>query len=176
MRTALPRNSECESARQGARCIVAIDPGLSGAKRSIKSSASKMAALSADKLRTLLRYDPETGFFTWKATRRGCSPSSNAGTVSKDTGYRIIVIDYRQYRAHRLAYLYMTGAWPAEEIDHRNGVRDDNRWVNLRHATVAQNCRNSRLRADNTSGTEMGVISQGFPKVARYDRRRRKRI
>lgn len=46
------------------------------------------------------------------------------------------------YKASRLAWLYMTGEWPKYEMDHINHVKDDNRWVNLRDVTPAENCAN----------------------------------
>jgi hypothetical protein len=67
---------------------------------------------------------------------------SIAGSLHKD-GYVYIGIDGRLYLAHRLAVLYVTGEWPEQEVDHKNGVRDDNRWRNLRDASSAQNRRNT---------------------------------
>jgi hypothetical protein len=75
-----------------------------------------------------------------------------AGGVSR-SGYVEIRLDRRLYRAHRLAWLHVHGAWPVHEIDHINGEKADNRIANLRDATSGQNKANqTRLRADNTSG------------------------
>ena len=98
--------------------------------------------LTAQRLRELLSYDPETGQFTRLVSVSHGKRGSIAGGV-KETGYVAIRIDGIKYRAHRLAWLYMTGAWPAEEIDHINRRRNDNRWVNLRPATRQGQCGNS---------------------------------
>lgn len=64
----------------------------------------------------------------------------------------MIGIDGTRYLAHRLAFLYMTGAWPDCDVDHINLDRADNRWGNLRQATRSQNMANGKLRSSNTSG------------------------
>jgi hypothetical protein len=79
------------------------------------------------------------------------SALSVAGGLST-CGYRRINIDRRLYQAHRLAWLYVHGRWPIVELDHINGVRDDNRLANLREATRAQNNQNLSQRSDNKSG------------------------
>ena len=73
------------------------------------------------------------------------------GSTDKD-GYLVIMIARKTYKAHRLAWLYVNGAWPAGQIDHINGVKSDNRICNLREATNAQNAVNTGVIKTNTSG------------------------
>lgn len=111
-----------------------------------------MSDLTAERLREVLHYDPETGVFT-RLLRT--SQNMRVGDVAGYTaprGYIVIGVDGRQHRAHRLAFLYMTGRWPHPEVDHRDGVIDNNRWANLREATRLQNGKNLRRSKANTSG------------------------
>jgi hypothetical protein len=111
--------------------------------------------LDQERLRELLHYDPETGVFTWLvAPNRRIRVGQQAGTAWEGRGvsYIDIKIDGQRYRAHRLAWLYMTGEWPPDETDHRDCDGLDNRWPNLREATSTQNKANTRRRRDNTSG------------------------
>ena len=74
-----------------------------------------------------------------------------AGSLNPN-GYIYIKINYKLYRAHRLAWLYETGSFPLEQIDHINGIRNDNRYQNLREATRSQNKCNTKMYANNASG------------------------
>lgn len=111
--------------------------------------------ITAARLKALFSYDKETGFFTRKIGVRGESIGEVAGTLGGD-GYWQISIGPRGarkiYKAHRLAWLYVYSEWPEKQIDHINGNRSDNRWVNLREATQSQNNANAARRSDNTSG------------------------
>ena len=70
------------------------------------------AVITAERLRAILHYDPETGIWTWLiAASNNVKVGDVAGSKEKQ-GYWVIVIDYRRYKAHRLAWLYMTGEWP----------------------------------------------------------------
>lgn len=103
--------------------------------------------ISAESLRDKMRYDPITGEFFWKIGRR----KMNVGSLYQN-GYIVIMVDGVRYYAHRLAWLYITGNWPAYDIDHINQNRADNRFINLREATRPQNNVNSNLRSDNKTG------------------------
>lgn len=109
--------------------------------------------LTAEHLRRVILYDPDTGLWRWKASGKGKprEPGWWPGTLTA-WGYRNIAISRLGYFAHRLAFLYMTGAWPQHEVDHIDGDRANNRWGNLREATGLQNKYNTGLRGHNTTG------------------------
>jgi hypothetical protein len=98
-----------------------------------------------------LRYDPETGDFYWLVKSSRADVGQKAGWLN-DNGYRLISVDGKKYRAHHLAWYFTHGVFPADQLDHINGVRDDNRIKNLREATDAQNRQNMAKRSDNKSG------------------------
>ncbi len=119
-----------------------------------------MRTLTFERLRELMHYDPETGDFTYRVrTARRVKIGAVAGNPNVD-GYFWVSVKGERYRAHRLAWLYMTGEWPPRDIDHKNLNRSDNRWANLRLATDSQNKANIGKRADNTSGYK-GVFKKG---------------
>lgn len=95
-------------------------------------------------LKTILHYCPDTGVFTWLKTGKGIRRGRKVGYVDPE-GYLQIAHAGASYRAHRLAWLYMTGAWPTDQIDHSNGDRADNRFSNLRESTLTENMRNRLL-------------------------------
>lgn len=107
--------------------------------------------LTQERLMQVLRYDPSTGFFTWNDTP-GNNTRRNKPAGSIDDGYVKIMLDRNTYRAHRLAFLYMTGEHPDFEVDHINRIRSDNRWSNLRKATHSQNMQNKCAHRNNVSG------------------------
>jgi hypothetical protein len=93
----------------------------------------------------VLDYDPETGVFTRKK-------NGNSRFSTNSVGYTQIGIDGHNYRGHRLAWLYVYGEWPRDQIDHINGARTDNRITNLRESSQAENCGNVARHRDNKSG------------------------
>jgi hypothetical protein len=127
--------------------------------------------LTADFAKKLLAYNPETGEMRWKArspsmfkggagrySAERCCAVWNAKYAGKlagtqnDSGYIDIRISRRHHRAHRLAFLIVTGRWPVDEIDHVNLNKADNKWENIREASRDQNLANRPAHRDNSSG------------------------
>ena len=110
--------------------------------------------MNQETLKLYLTYSPDTGeFLRLVSTSSRARVGSVAGTITS-WGYRSISVNGENHKAHRLAWLYMTGSWPVAEIDHINGVKDDNRWGNLREASHSENAKNLKLRTNNTSGVK----------------------
>lgn len=127
---------------------------------------------SCEYLHQLLSYDPSTGVLKWKprdenmflpgntSAEANCNAwnlkyaGEPAGTITKDPGYIVVTIDYVRWRAHRLAWVMMTGSDAPDgfEIDHKDRVRTNNAWDNLRLVNRSQNNMNASLRSDNKSG------------------------
>lgn len=121
--------------------------------------------VTQEQLKASLHYDPDTGEFTWLRSTNSRRAGERAGT---SRGGRIIIAIKRiKYRAHRLAFLYMTGEWPEHDVDHINGQPEDNRWINLRDVTHRTNIENQRTaRADSSTGV-LGVTWYSGKYVAR---------
>lgn len=121
--------------------------------------------LTQEQLKQILNYDKSTGMWIWlvdifsgKNNKLKSAEKGNvAGTLSKIHGYRIIGINGKKYRAHRLVWLYEYGYWPKYQIDHINHIKDDNRIVNLREVTHEDNQRNMSKSKNNKSG-HTGVV------------------
>lgn len=116
--------------------------------------------ITAERLRAVVNYDPDTGTFTWIRSKQGVRYGSRAGAI-KAKGYRSIQVDGKDYAEHRLAWLWMTGEWPKDQIDHINRVRDDNRWSNLREATQSQNFANRVALRTNKTGLKGAHFETG---------------
>ena len=98
--------------------------------------------LTQERLRNLLSYDPETGYFRSICRRKKIPLGAIVGSTNKH-GYVAIGIDWRRYRAHHLAWFYVYNKWPDGELDHINGNPNDNRISNLREASSTENKRNA---------------------------------
>lgn len=109
-------------------------------------------------LRKRLRCEPETGKLFWldcdeKQQRwRTAWAGKEAFTALDRGGYKHGCIDFLKLRAHRVIWAMHYGVWPSDEIDHINGVRDDNRIGNLRVVSRHENMRNAAMHKNNTSG------------------------
>jgi len=119
---------------------------------------------TAERVRSLLDYNAETGILTWRQRPRSDFNSDaqhkrwrtmfagrEAGTLHH-SGYRRIRIDGQFFSAHRVIWLHVHGRWPRDQIDHINRIKDDNRLANLREATLWQNMRNKHRYRNNRSG------------------------
>ncbi|KAK46241.1 HNH endonuclease [Caballeronia jiangsuensis] len=102
-------------------------------------------------LKEALHYNPETGIFTFLKSMGSSRKGKQVGH-NNPKRYVSITLNGVTFYAHRLAFLYMTGAFPKEATDHINRNRSDNRWCNLRAVSIAENNQNYSLRKDNTSG------------------------
>lgn len=93
-----------------------------------------------------MAYDPNTGLFTWRiATARNVKAGARAGHLESN-GYVRVAINKKRYAAHRLAWFYMHGKWPTNQIDHINRKSDDNRIANLRESTHSENQQNRNFK------------------------------
>lgn len=120
------------------------------------------ADLTAQRLRELLNYDPETGLFTWLARpNRRIRIGASVGTP-KERGVLQTRIGGYLYRLHRLAWLYVYGVWPNHDIDHIDGNPSNNAIVNLRDVTRSVNLQNRReAMGHNTTSGVLGVSKAG---------------
>jgi hypothetical protein len=113
--------------------------------------------LTAEQVREVLDYDPETGALRWKERSdmrsqwNGRYAGKPAGGIRPD-GYLTVCVNYRHMLAHRVAWLHFYGEYPPEHLDHINQCKTDNRIANLREATRSQNQRNRGAARNNALG------------------------
>ena len=113
---------------------------------------ANLEPITAARLREVLHYDPGTGVFRWRKHLSNRTKGSRKAGSAHSKGYRRIRIEGRLYFSHRLAWMYVHGRWPVHLIDHINGIRSDNRIVNLREATPDQNESNRGANRNNPTG------------------------
>jgi hypothetical protein len=111
----------------------------------MKTNTYKERILSNLELKSQLRYNKATGQFAWITDKHNQTQKLNpiAGTVMNH-GYVRIVINGNGYLAHRLAWMYVTGKWPINRIDHKDTNRSNNSWKNLSEVTNRENCQNKK--------------------------------
>lgn len=109
--------------------------------------------LTQDRLKELLHYDPETGEFK---RLNGKFAHRRIGHINK-FGYICIYVHDKVYKAHRLAFLFMTGSFPLFDVDHIDGNPSNNKWHNLRDVETLINCQNRRKPQKNSSCKTLGV-------------------
>jgi len=127
-----------------------------------------MDSLNFKRLHELFDYDSTTGLFTRKISQGGQMPGTIAGKQRID-GYIDINISPKRYLAHRLAWFYVYGEWPKQMLDHKNGIRHDNRIQNLRQVTNSENQQNKKkVRSDSKSGLPCVYFSATHKKWASY--------
>ncbi|UOF81797.1 endonuclease [Caudoviricetes sp.] len=117
------------------------------------------------RLRDALTYDSTTGEFRWTIWR---GANAKAGSIAGGTdskGHRQIRFEMKLYGAHRLAWVMTHGRWPDQELDHINRDRSDNRLLNLRECSHAENSKNRSIYSSNTSGIP-GV--SWYPKLNKW--------
>lgn len=127
-------------------------------------------ALDQAELRRVLDYDPATGAFTWRVrddvpaqwnTRYAGQRAGYVWTAPGGRLYLSIRLHNWPFLAHRLAWLYQTGAWPDPQVDHiDNDDGLNNLWTNLRQATKAENGWNSPTPRTNSSGLKGASFSK----------------
>lgn len=113
--------------------------------------------LTQELVAKVLKYDALLGTLLWISNlhSKRVIPNGRAGYLKK-SGYRGITLFGVTYLEHHLIWFIAHGFWPADQLDHINQVRDDNRIINLREVTKAENARN-RSRNPNSKLGEHGI-------------------
>lgn len=128
----------------------------------------RTSILTAQVLRSLLSYDPESGDFRWISRIGNIRAGAKAGSIGR-RGYIDICVNKERHGAHRLAWLYVYGEWPAGEIDHRDGHKSNNRIANLRDITHAVNTQNLRTAHRRNTSTGLLGVRRSDTKALRFN-------
>jgi hypothetical protein len=128
--------------------------------------------MSDDELREKLYFDPLTNRICWKVAHPPYPVGQPVYALQKKNGYRIVRLKRVNFMEHRLIWFFVHGAWPKNGLDHKNGIKDDNRPDNLRDVTKTVNNQNKRkARADKILNTPLGVTYLWFlkkPKTKKF--------
>lgn len=116
--------------------------------------------MTQEELKTLFSYCPMTGHLTRKVSRGNTKAGDIAGSECAK-GYLKIYAEGKYYKAHRLVWLYMTGAFPLHHVDHIDGQKDNNTWANLRDVTNEVNASNRHQSNSNNALGILGVHKHG---------------
>lgn len=119
--------------------------------------------ITQSELKELLHYDQESGIFTWLKTLSNKLKDGDVAGGKTTNGYIHIGVNSKRYLAHRLAWLYVHGEIPKHDIDHINGVRTDNRIINLRSVTRTENMQN--LRKASVRNKSCGLLGATWNKA-----------
>ncbi len=130
------------------------------------SNSTSVQKLTQERLKELLNYNPETGIFVWAINRTSIKAGIVAGSYSD--GYIRIGINSKGYLAHRLAWLYVEGYLPENDIDHINRDKTDNRFSNLRETTKTCNLRNRGIFKNNKTGITGVMLTHGPDRYQAY--------
>ncbi|CAB4241124.1 HNH nuclease [uncultured Caudovirales phage] len=123
-------------------------------------------SLTHTRLKELLHYDPLTGIFTWRIYRSPVARVGDTAGTLDSHGHRQIGVQRKLYGAHRLAWFYVYGVWPKNDIDHMNRIKDDNRIKNLRDVPTALNCQNAVDARSNSKSKLLGVHRKRYSFIA----------
>jgi len=117
----------------------------------LSKAKAKLADMPVELLRAAVNYDASSGVFTRLTASPGHRVGEEMGWVNRN-GYCRTRIGNQTYSLHRMAWAYVYGRWPADQIDHINGDRSDNRIENLREANAYENGQNLKKKKHNKSG------------------------
>lgn len=115
------------------------------------TKSSRAKNLTIERLKEALSYDPLTGVFRWLVASSDKIKVGQIAGCRRSDGYLIIRIDKAGYLSHRLAWMYVHGSLPVDQVDHINGHKDDNRIANLRESTIPENQQNAKSRVGSSS-------------------------